>query len=109
MPEGAADLTVVDNPEESRYEARIGDELAGLTVYETAPGRVIVVHTEVEPQFEGRGVGSRLAAAVLDDLRARGLGVTPRCPFVAAFIRHHPEYADMVVKENRSDGGRRTP
>ena len=55
------------------------------------------VHTEVLPAFEGKGVGSRLATWALDDVRARGLKLTPQCPFIAAFIKRHPAYADLVV------------
>ena len=51
----------------------------------------------VDPAFEGRGIGSQLATFALDDARARGLAVVPRCPFFAAFIGRHPEYADLVA------------
>jgi uncharacterized protein len=56
-----------------------------------------MVHTEIEPEWEGRGFGSTLAAGALDDVRVRGLKVRPLCPFVVAYIRRHPEYADLVV------------
>jgi hypothetical protein len=54
------------------------------------------VHTEVEEAVEGTGVGSQLVREALDDFRARGLGVVPVCPFVSAYLRRHPEYADVV-------------
>lgn len=85
-----------DNPQEQRYEAWMGDELAGFAQYRIAGTRVIFFHTKVEPAFEGKGVGARLAAAALDDVRARGMRMTPRCPFIAAYVRRHPEYADLV-------------
>jgi uncharacterized protein len=94
---------VVDNPAERRYEAAIGDRLAGIVTYRLRPGQIVFLHTEVLPAFEGRGIGSRLAAGVLDDARARGLSVVPRCPFIAAYIRRHPDYASLVVA--RGDGG----
>jgi predicted GNAT family acetyltransferase len=90
------DLRIVDNPDEGRYEAFVGDRLAGLVAYRLRTGQVVFLHTEVLPAFEGRGIGSRLAAGVLDDARARGLAVVPRCPFIAAYIRRHPEYAYLV-------------
>ena len=89
-------LRIVDGPENGRYEAFVGDRLAGLVAYRLRAGQVVFLHTEVMPAFEGRGIGSRLAAGVLDDARARGLAVIPRCPFIAAYIRRHPEYADLV-------------
>ena len=57
---------------------------------------ITLVHTDVDPKWEGQGVGSELVRGALDDLRARGLKVRPLCPFVAAFIRRHPEYEDLV-------------
>jgi predicted GNAT family acetyltransferase len=92
-------VEVVDEPARRRYEARIGDRVAGFTEYRAVRGRLILLHTEVDPQFEGRGVGSRLASGALDDIRARGLKVTVKCPFVAAFLKRHPDYLDLVATE----------
>jgi predicted GNAT family acetyltransferase len=89
-------IEIIENPAEQRYEARLDGELAGFAQYRDAPGRRIFTHTEVDDAFEGRGVGSRLAAAALDDARGRGLRVVPRCPFIAAYIERHPDYADLV-------------
>ncbi|HVA02376.1 MAG TPA: GNAT family N-acetyltransferase [Acidimicrobiales bacterium] len=98
MPEPDSSVQVVDNPERSRYEAYVGDELAGLVTYRTRPGVQVLVHTEVEGPFEGHGLGSRLASAVLDQVRARGLHVVPVCPFIAGYIDRHPELSDLVAK-----------
>ncbi|HEV2711623.1 MAG TPA: GNAT family N-acetyltransferase [Gaiellaceae bacterium] len=90
-------VEVSDNKEESRYEARVNGELAGVSFYEPQPDRLIVLHTEVRDAFEGQGVGSRLVAGMLDDVRRRGLSVTPLCPFTRAYIERHPEYDDLVA------------
>ena len=82
---------VRDNPEELRYEILRDGELLGEILYRTRPGAVVLVHTEVEPSAEGQGVGGRLVAGALEDIRSRGLRVVPVCPFVAAYIRRHPE------------------
>ncbi len=92
-------VEVVDEPARQRYEARIGGQVAGFTDYRAVRGRVILVHTEVDPVFEGRGVGRRLASGALDDIRARGLKVTLKCPFIAAFLKRHPDYLDLVATE----------
>ena len=94
-----SDVTVVDNPAELRYELLVGGELEGLIRYRTEPGVVVLVHTEVFPSVEGGGLGSRLVAGALDDIRTRGLRVVPLCPFAAAYVRRHPEYADLVVPD----------
>jgi len=87
---------IVDTPDAGRYEARLDGQLVGFSEYRLRQDRIIFVHTVVLPEFEGRGFGSRLAAGALDDARARGLSVVPRCPFIAAYIRGHPAYADLV-------------
>jgi predicted GNAT family acetyltransferase len=94
---GGTGVLVVRNDEKTRYEARLDGVLAGTLSFRTVSGHVTLVHTEVEPAFEGRGVGAALARTALDDARARGLEVRPLCPFVQSFIARHPAYADLVV------------
>ena len=98
-------LRIVDVPEARRYEARLGDEVAAFAEYRLTAGRIIFIHTVVAPEHEGRGIGGRLARAVLDDARARELRVTPRCPFIAAYIERHPEYRDLVGPPSRDPAG----
>lgn len=102
MTPAGDDLRVVDEPGRQRYEARIGDEVAGYLEYRAAGGRTILVHTEVDPAMEGRGVGSKLVAGALDDLRSRGRRITVKCPFVAAFLKRHPDYRDLVAEPPRT-------
>lgn len=59
---------------------------------------IVLVHTEVAPAVEGRGVGSRLVSAALDDIRARGLRLVPICPFVRAYLGRHPEHGDLLAR-----------
>jgi hypothetical protein len=92
-------VTVRDNPTELRYELLLDGRLVGETRYRTEPGLIVLVHTEIDPSVEGRGLGALLVRGELDDIRARGLGVVPHCPFVAAYIRRHPEYSDLVVDD----------
>jgi len=90
------ELRIVDLPEARRYEARLDATVVAYAEYRLTAGRIIFIHTVVGPDHEGRGFGGRLARGALDDARARGLRVTPRCPFIAAWIERHPEYADLV-------------
>jgi len=92
-----ADFEVRDHPSASRYEIVADGQVAGFVTYRANPGRLALIHTEVLPDFEGHGVGSRLAAGVLDDIRRRGLAVVPICPYIKAFIDRHPDYADLVA------------
>ena len=91
------DTLVRDNPDERRYELLVDGELVGELVYRLrGESAITLLHTEVSPSVEGRGLGGRLVAAALDDIRARGLRVVPVCPFVRAYLRRHPESADLV-------------
>jgi len=96
MADEPVTVRVSDNPKRRRYEAYVDGVLAAYATYGLTPGGITFVHTMTEPAYEGHGVGSRLAEAALDDARARGLRVTPRCPFIAAYIERHPAYADLV-------------
>jgi predicted GNAT family acetyltransferase len=91
------DPTITDVPAARRYEARIGDELAGWVEYHRVRDRLIALHTEVGPEFEGRGIGSKLIRRVLADARAAGMKITPRCPFFVAHFERHPEDRDLVA------------
>ncbi|WP_026532306.1 GNAT family N-acetyltransferase [Arthrobacter sp. H41] len=90
------DLTVADDPEENRYVARRAGEAVGFAAYRQTPGCVVFTHTGVDQDIEGQGVGSALVRAALDDVRRKDLTVSPECSFVAAFIREHEEYQDLV-------------
>jgi predicted GNAT family acetyltransferase len=96
VTDSGAEIRVSDNREEHRYEARVGQDVLGFIDYHAEPGLVTIMHTEVDRAAEGRGVGSRLAAGALDDLRRRGLSVRVLCPFVRDYIRRHPEYEDLM-------------
>jgi predicted GNAT family acetyltransferase len=94
-------IEVTNDEATQRYEAHIAGALA-LIQYQRRDGRIVFLHTEVPEALEGRGVGSALARAALDDARARHLTVVPLCPFVSAYIRRHPEYLPLVDAAHRA-------
>lgn len=89
-------IEIVDVPAERRYEARIDGDLAGWVDYRRVRDRLVALHTEVPPAFEGKGIASRLVRRVIADARSAGLFITPRCPFFAAHFERHPEDRDLV-------------
>jgi predicted GNAT family acetyltransferase len=91
------DVTFSHNVDESRYEVAVNGELAGFSHYARRGDVIVFTHTEVDPTLEGRGIGSRLAAYALDDVRTSGLRVEARCPFIGAYIKRHAEYADLLA------------
>lgn len=95
-PSGVA--WVRDHKPGSRYEIILDGELVGAAVYERRPGRIVFTHTEILPEFKGRGFADQLATWALDNVRERGGDrVLARCPFIAGFIGKHPEYADLLA------------
>jgi uncharacterized protein len=81
---------VADNPAAMRYELYVGDELAGLIMYARRDRVVTLLHTEVEPEYGGQGLGGKLVSAVLDDLDEKGLRMVPSCPFVRSYLERNP-------------------
>jgi predicted GNAT family acetyltransferase len=97
MMSAESDPIVVENNEQKhRYEARIGRELAMLT-YARSGDQIVFLHTGVPESLEGRGVASQLAHTALEDARAANLKVVAQCPYVAAYVRRHPEYFALLT------------
>ena len=91
-----ADVQITNNAEKHRYEAFIGNELAGYCEYNLLTDAIMFTHTEVLEAHEGKGIGSAIAKHVLDAARSDGKHVIPVCQFIAGYIRKHREYADLV-------------
>jgi uncharacterized protein len=92
-------MEVRDNPAELRYELVDDGRVLGEIRYRRDPDRIVLVHTEVPPELEGRGLASRLVAGALEDIRARGLRVVPICPFVRSYLRDHRGFDDLVATD----------
>ncbi len=91
-------MTVLDDPEQQRFEARTRDgEVAGFAAYQHRGDVVVFTHTEVADAYEGSGVGSVLVRSALDLVRAEGRSVRPDCPFVRGWIERHRDYADLLA------------
>ena len=97
-PERADDdaIEITRHDERLRYDLRVEGTPAGVSQFRLVPGTIVFTHTIVRPEFEGMGLGSRLAKFVLDDAVARGERIVPECPFIAAYLRRHPEYEASV-------------
>ena len=92
-------MEIRNNSAMRRFEMMSGENVA-FVEYDKKGDRVTLTHTEVPKALSGQGVGSKLAQGVLDQLRADGAKVVPRCEFVAAFVKRHPEYSDLIVEES---------
>lgn len=96
---------LTDNPAASRYELHVDGKLAGFVEYQLRDEVISLVHTEVEPAFQGAHLATQLARYSLDDARKRELAVLPFCPYISSWIRKHPEYAELVPTGRRADFG----
>jgi uncharacterized protein len=89
-------MRVIRNDDRRRYEVWKGDELGGFSAYREVDrdgeSLTVFTHTEIDPAFEGEGMGSRLVRDALDDVVRRGRLIVPLCPFVAKRIRATSEY-----------------
>ena len=95
-------VEIVHNPELSRYEARLDGEVVGLAEYRLVGERITLTHTEVNPEHEGKGIASQLAEVALADVKERGFELIPRCSFMAAYVRSHPDrYLELVPEALR--------
>ncbi len=86
---------LVDNEERRRYEFHINGETAYL-VYIRNEEKIFLTHVEVPRGLEGKGIGSALVSAALEDIQREGLIPVPYCSFVRAFIRKNPEWQPLV-------------
>ena len=91
-------LTIENNENAQRWEAHLDQHLA-VAEYRRRSGTLFFIHTEVPRELEGQGVASRLMQKALDDARTQHLAVVPFCPFVASYIRRHPDYRDLMEGE----------
>lgn len=92
--------TLVDNADAMRYEFDLGDATAFIE-YVPSPGCLVLTHTEVPRRYEGRGIGRELVQAVLEDIRDnKQVQIVPQCPFIAVYIRRHPEWNRLVLSDD---------
>ena len=101
----APTLLIRDNPKRQRFEADLGAGELAIAEYELFPDRIVFTHTEVPPQYGGKGIGSALIRFALRSARERGLKVVPICPFFAAYIRKHVEEQDLLTDSWRAKLG----
>lgn len=80
-----------------RFVLRSSGETVGLIEYRRDGDVFDLLHTEVLPQGQGKGLGTVLVREVLDHIRSHGDQIVATCPFVKKFIGEHAEYGDLVA------------
>jgi predicted GNAT family acetyltransferase len=87
---------ITDNTDVSRFELHADGWLAEL-IYRVRGDRLVLVHTEVPAELEGRGIGTSLVTAAVDRAAREGLTLVPLCPFARDWLERHPEAASKAV------------
>jgi predicted GNAT family acetyltransferase len=100
----SSENSVRNNEEARQFEIDV-EGLQAFISYERKGQDIVLLHTEVPPELEGRGIGSTLARAAFDFAREQHLGVIPRCPFLSAFVQKHAEYEELIAPAFRSSTG----
>jgi predicted GNAT family acetyltransferase len=88
-------LDIRHDPAASCFEAQV-DGGTAVCAYRLGGGLMDIVHTEVPPRSEGRGIAAVLVQAALDHARAQGWRVRPSCSYVRSYMRRHPETQDLL-------------
>ncbi|HVS99901.1 MAG TPA: GNAT family N-acetyltransferase [Solirubrobacterales bacterium] len=101
----ADELEIVDDQEQSRYEAHLDGETAAIADYVKQPGIVSFTHTETFPGHKGQGLAGRMIDRALRDAREEGREVLPFCSYVAHYVDGHREFLDLVPAERRAEFG----
>ncbi len=95
-------MEITNNSARSRYEIFIEGELAGFADYTFSGDTITFPHTEIFPQFGGRGLGSALIEFALNDVASLGKFVAPVCPFVSKAIAKNPDkFLKLVLESER--------
>lgn len=93
-----ADPPIEHNVAAHRFEVRSPDGIAILKYHYDKLGRLSLDHTEVPPARRHHGVAALLAKTAIDFAKAQNLTVVPRCPYVIAYLKEHPELAPLVAR-----------
>ncbi|HEX7815676.1 GNAT family N-acetyltransferase [Dyella sp.] len=77
-----------------RFETRV-DGVACVLDYQLSERVMTVIHTVVPEAVAGRGIAANLTRMAMDTARQEGWKVVPACSYAEAWMRRHPEYADL--------------
>jgi predicted GNAT family acetyltransferase len=93
------DVQVRDSSADHRFDILVDGTVAGFAAYRDRDGVVVITHSEIDPEFQGQGLGGQLAAQTLNLLRERDARVRPVCPFFADYVAKHHDWDDILVED----------
>ena len=89
-------MQIINNKKLFRFESEMPDGEFATLQYRWLKGKMVLMHTIVPASARGKGIGGELVKYVLDYIRQQGLKMIVYCPFVAAWLKTHTGYEDLV-------------
>jgi predicted GNAT family acetyltransferase len=89
---------LIDNTGKKQYEFHVGEYTPKIEYIKSNNGEIYLTHTEVPVALEGQGIGSQLVEKALKNIEKQGLRLVPLCPFVAGYIKKHPEWKKIIMR-----------
>lgn len=94
------DFRISENLEKKRFEVVVENKTAFIE-YIRAENKMYLTHTEVPRELEGKGIASGMVQQVFQRIEKEELKLVPLCPFVAAYLKRHPEWHTILAKGYR--------
>lgn len=102
MQEQYKALTLVNNKELQRFELEV-DGYTSFIEYKASGNQMILIHTEVPTELEGKGVGTAIVEKTLENIESNQQKLVPLCPFVIAYLKRHPEWNHLLSDSVKKD------
>jgi len=74
-----------------------GEKAGEMTYSKAGEEKIIIDHTEVNPEFNGKGVGKQMVLAAVEYARENGIKILPLCPFAKATFDRNKDIQDVLV------------
>ena len=95
MKDEYKNLELVKNEVAHQFEMNVDGNTA-IIIYKEYPGKIALLHTEVPPILEGRGVATAIIEKSLNYIEQNNLKLIPLCPMVEAYLKRHPDWKRIV-------------
>ena len=89
--------TTVFAEEEKQFRLQLEEGMAYIDFILNKQGTIFLTHTEVPSSLEGKGVGKKIVEDALNYIEMAGWKLAPLCPFVAAYLKKHPQYSRILA------------
>src|SRR5688572_5622084 len=108
MKDEYKNLELVKNETAGRFEMKVDGNNTAIIEYKEHPGKITLIHTEVPPILEGKGVATAIIEKSLNYIEQNNLKLIPLCPMVIAYIKRHPEWK-RIVDQSEGNSPRSIP